>query len=105
MPSCPFCEIDETQVIWSNEFAIAFRDQYPVSPGHTLVIRRRHVASYFEASPWEKQALWQGVEAVQQQLDGLRGSCTRTGQHSHAHGPIVNARVLGIRDRAGSSQC
>jgi diadenosine tetraphosphate (Ap4A) HIT family hydrolase len=30
--------------------AIALRDAFPVSPGHTLIIPRRHVASYFEVT-------------------------------------------------------
>lgn len=35
----------------------AIRDAYPVSPGHTLVIARRHVGSFFELTPVEQSDL------------------------------------------------
>lgn len=67
--SCPFCGIDEQQQVWSAALVFAFRDEYPVSPGHTLVITGRHVASYFEANASEKAELWRAVDAVKAQLD------------------------------------
>jgi len=36
-------------------------DSYPVNPGHALLVPRRHVADWFEASPEEQQALLSGV--------------------------------------------
>jgi len=33
--------------IAENDLAVAFYDRFPVSPGHSLIIPRRHVASYF----------------------------------------------------------
>jgi len=32
---------------------LAIRDGYPISPGHTLVIPKRHVGSFFELNPEE----------------------------------------------------
>ncbi|TWI58184.1 HIT family protein [Halalkalibacter nanhaiisediminis] len=52
---CPFCYISE--YILENESAYAIYDQYPVSEGHTLIIPKRHVADYFEATSEEKEAL------------------------------------------------
>ncbi|MGM0577137.1 MAG: DUF3427 domain-containing protein [Myxococcota bacterium] len=66
---CPFCDFGERDVLWSDDLAFAFRDAYPVSEGHTLVVPRRHVATYFEATPWEHASIWRGVEAVKKQLD------------------------------------
>ena len=43
--------------IGDNDAAVAVRDAYPVTPGHTLVIPRRHVASYFDATPLEREAM------------------------------------------------
>ena len=42
---CPFCNLDATRIVASNELALALRDSYPVNPGHTLVVPRRHVAT------------------------------------------------------------
>lgn len=36
-----------------RELAYSARDTYAVSPGHTLVIPRRHVADFFELTPEE----------------------------------------------------
>ena len=38
----------------SNSLAFAIRERYPVSPGHTLVITKRPVATWFDASPDEQ---------------------------------------------------
>jgi diadenosine tetraphosphate (Ap4A) HIT family hydrolase len=36
------------RVVLQNELCIAVQDQYPVTPGHVLVIPKRHVADYFD---------------------------------------------------------
>ena len=46
---CPFCEIPaDREILAENKAALAFYDRYPVTRGHTLIIPRRHVASYFD---------------------------------------------------------
>jgi diadenosine tetraphosphate (Ap4A) HIT family hydrolase len=40
---------------------LPFRDGYPLSEGHTLVIPRAHRASTFEGSDAEQSAIWQLV--------------------------------------------
>ncbi len=55
-PDCPFCRLsDKVEVICSSESCIAFYDGFPVSPGHALVIPRRHVASYFDLTDGERR--------------------------------------------------
>jgi diadenosine tetraphosphate (Ap4A) HIT family hydrolase len=36
---------------------VAIYDGYPVTPGHTLIIPRRHIASFFEATCEEQLAM------------------------------------------------
>ena len=67
--ACPFCDLTDRQTVWATSLAVAFRDGYPVSPGHTLVVPRRHVATYFDADSLEQAALWEGVASVKAQLD------------------------------------
>lgn len=38
------------------------RDAYPVSPGHSLVIPKRHIGSWFEATPEEVSAMLELLE-------------------------------------------
>ena len=45
---CVFCEMPDARIIASNELCYAIRDQYPVTEHHTLVIPKRHVASFFD---------------------------------------------------------
>ena len=49
---CLFCK-DPRGVSLEHELAYSARDTYAVSPGHTLVIPRRHVASFFDLTPEE----------------------------------------------------
>ena len=46
--SCPFCSIDESRIAFSNDCVIAIWDGFPVSPGHLLIVPRRHVPAWAE---------------------------------------------------------
>ena len=50
---CPFCNLPADRVIAADGPCVAFRDGFPVSAGHTLVIPRRHVASFRDLTPDE----------------------------------------------------
>jgi diadenosine tetraphosphate (Ap4A) HIT family hydrolase len=54
---CPFCSPEPDAVLLANEHGFVIRDAYPVSRGHTLIIPRRHIASFFEATAEEQAAL------------------------------------------------
>ena len=59
--SCPFCEIAQGdaggRILGQNKTAFYIYDGYPVSPGHTLIIPKRHIASFFDTTAEEKQDL------------------------------------------------
>ena len=40
---CPFCHLGPERIAGSNATGLIVRDAYPVTPGHTLIIPRRHV--------------------------------------------------------------
>lgn len=65
---CPFCAPSAPPVA-SNARALAIRDRFPVSAGHTLVVARRHVPSWFDASPEERAAILDLVDRVKLDLD------------------------------------
>lgn len=50
--ACIFCNPDR-EILCENEHALAFADAFPVSPGHTLVVPRRHVVGVFELTEAE----------------------------------------------------
>ncbi|GGY59438.1 hypothetical protein GCM10007387_47380 [Pseudoduganella albidiflava] len=45
------------------------RDGFAISPGHTLVIPRRHIGSFFELEPDERAALFVLLDEQKRQLD------------------------------------
>ncbi len=67
--ACPFCEMDVKRVALTAATCVALRDAFPVNPGHTLVVPRRHFASWFDASPQERLALVEMVDRVKAALD------------------------------------
>lgn len=65
----PFLEAKPSSWVASNALAFALRDRFPVSLGHTLVIPRRLVATWFDATPDERIALFALVDEVKRALD------------------------------------
>jgi diadenosine tetraphosphate (Ap4A) HIT family hydrolase len=69
--ACPFCaRLASAEPLLKMHEAAAFADGFPLNPGHTLVVPRRHVESYFDLSPGEQEVIWRLVAAVKAQLDG-----------------------------------
>ena len=54
---CIFCELSEERVVGENNLAVAFRDAFPVTPLHTLVIPRRHAVTWFDLHQSEVTAI------------------------------------------------
>jgi len=67
--SCSFCAIPRDQVLIEHPLALAKRDGYPVSKGHTLIIPRRHVASFFETTAEERRAMLKLLDEMKAMLD------------------------------------
>jgi len=65
---CLFCK-DARGVSIQHELAFSARDSYPASLGHTLVIPRRHVASFFELTTEEVAACMQLIQEEKKLLD------------------------------------
>lgn len=53
MAVCPFCSIKGDMSVVQNAHTLTIRDTLPVSPGHILIIPKRHIASIFDAHPDE----------------------------------------------------
>ena len=67
---CPFCNPQPTQtILYENEACRAIFDQFAVSPGHLLIIPKRHIADYFELTLAEQYHLWEAVNYCKGLLD------------------------------------
>jgi diadenosine tetraphosphate (Ap4A) HIT family hydrolase len=96
-PECAFCHLAPARVVDENELAVSLADGYPVSPGHTLIIPRRHVADFFELSPAELGAVFEMVFRMRSRLasehqpDGFNvginvgAAAGQTVMHAHVH--------------------
>lgn len=69
LAGCVFCNLGDREVLWGVGDGMAFLDAYPVTVGHSLVIVRRHVSSYYELVASEQQLIWRGVQEVQRRLN------------------------------------
>jgi len=70
---CPFCEIvgkdPSSRIIGQNDLAFVVRDGFPISEGHTLIIPKRHIASFFEITNKERDALFELLDSAKKILD------------------------------------
>ena len=66
--SCPFCNPDIARIIMANAHAFAIYDAFPVTPGHSLIIPYRHIASFFEATREEQTAMLDLLTEMRQLL-------------------------------------
>ena len=80
MKDCLFCKIQqpgfEKEIIYSNEYFVATRDSYPVTPLHTLIIPKRHFASFFEMNDDEQAAVFSILKQQRDEIMALDSSVT-----------------------------
>jgi len=67
--NCPFCNLVRDEILIDRSLAVARRDTYPVSDGHTLIIPRRHVVSFFDTTEDERRAMLQLLVEAKALLD------------------------------------
>ncbi len=109
---CIFCNPEAQRVFLRNELAYAFWDGFPVTPGHSLVIPRRHFPDYFSLTDDELLAcdalLRQARDVLQADdpaIDGFNigvnvGKVSgQTIAHCHLH--LIPRRRGDVRDPRG----
>ncbi len=64
-----FLGVNPGEWIGSNALAFAIRDAFPVSPGHSLVIPRRVVTTWWDATSAEQHAIIDLLDAVKRRVD------------------------------------
>lgn len=113
---CPFCKRPASgNLLAGNEYAAALPDGFPLNPGHSLIIPRRHVSDYFELTPEEQMALWSLVSelktklAIEQSPDGYNvginvgAAAGQTVWHAHVH--LIPRSVGDVDDPRGGEAC
>jgi ATP adenylyltransferase len=90
MDSCPFCEVTRDRIVAEDGPCFVVLDRYPVSPGHVLIIPRRHVASFREMNTDE----WAAVHRL----------ATTLAKETQAKDTSVQGFNLGINDGQAAGQ-
>ena len=67
--SCLFCEVPESEILIDHDLCFARWDKFPVSPGHLLIIPKRHFESMFDASADEFQAFQEVLVQAKQEIE------------------------------------
>jgi ATP adenylyltransferase len=68
---CPFCTPSADMTFLETEHVVGLWDRYPVSPGHALLVPRRHVADWFSATAAERSALAAATEDARREIERI----------------------------------
>jgi diadenosine tetraphosphate (Ap4A) HIT family hydrolase len=67
--SCPFCNLNlKNRIILQNETFQVVYDLYPVAPGHTLLIPKRHISSFFELTNKELEDFYSLIKIAHSRI-------------------------------------
>jgi diadenosine tetraphosphate (Ap4A) HIT family hydrolase len=66
--ACALCALPAERILAENEHAVWVADLHPVSPGHSLIVAKRHVETFFETSPAEREAILSLLGQAREQL-------------------------------------
>jgi len=95
---CPFClRIRSGELLVDGDMAVALVDAYPVSPGHVLIVPRRHEPDFFRLTDEERAAMWEMVPTVRRTIErnhapagynigiNVGAAAGQTVPHAHLH--------------------
>ena len=110
--TCAFCErIAAGEFVAQNDLAVAFLDTYPVSPGHCLIIPRRHEADFLALNEAEQTAVWALVQQVTAHIEtsgtphgyniGINAGEAAGQTIGHAHLHVIPRRRGDVADPRG----
>lgn len=67
--ACPFCHMEPSRILVEGPLHIVIRDGFPITHGHTLIIPKRHVWSFFDCTETERIALLGALDSIKKELD------------------------------------
>jgi ATP adenylyltransferase len=109
---CVFSELPAERVIASNPLAFAVRDSLPVTELHTVVMPRRHAATFFDLFEPERRAINQLLAALRAEIMkknaavsgfniGMNGGKAAGQTVDHAHVHLIPRRQGDVQEPRG----
>ena len=108
---CPFCRLPPDRILAANTHALAVADAFPVSGGHTLIIPRRHVSSFFELTNDEVTDAYELLRCMKDRLDeslkpggyniGINVGTVSGQTFAHAHIHLIPRYAGDVADPVG----
>ena len=113
---CVFCDrLRRGDFIVANDLVAAFRDAFPLSEGHCLVVPRRHEADFLALTEDESAAIWALVPAVRRHIEvksvpagynigiNVGEAAGQTVGHAHLH--VIPRYPGDVPDPRGGIRC
>ena len=69
--TCPFCCPADDRIVRAFDAVLVLRDGFPISPGHALIVPRRHVGSFFALRADEQAAMLEALNWATEELARL----------------------------------
>ncbi|MBZ5538184.1 MAG: HIT family protein [Acidobacteriia bacterium] len=109
---CVFCErISLGDTILQTDLAVAFFDKFPVSPGHVLIVPRRHEIDFFRLTEEEQEEIWGLVDLTRKHIEtkhspdgyniGINAGKAAGQTVAHAHLHIIPRYLGDVEDPRG----
>jgi diadenosine tetraphosphate (Ap4A) HIT family hydrolase len=92
---CVFCHLAPARITAEDDFGAVIDDAYPISPGHCLIIPKRHIESFFETSSAEINTLFSLAKIARSRIEERRRKKNL---------PIPDGYNLGINDGPAAGQ-
>jgi diadenosine tetraphosphate (Ap4A) HIT family hydrolase len=111
--TCELCT--PASVVCENALAYARLDSNSLSPGHVLVVPRRHVADFFEMTPAEQAAVTELLTEARQHIQakhrpdgyniGVNVGAAAGQSRMHVHVHLIPRYVGDVPDPKGGIRC
>lgn len=66
---CPFCPPEPERTFHTGTLVLGIWDGFPVSPGHALLLPKRHTPTWFEATTEEQQELIAAISIARHAIE------------------------------------
>ena len=116
-PECPFCKRIRGHIglLATRRTAVALPDAFPVSPGHCLILPKRHEPDYFELTVEEQaditELLWELRELLEAEHHtrafnvGVNVGAVAGQTVDHAHVHLIPRFEGDVADPRGGVRC